>query len=73
MILLPAESLDRKQNHTDSLYRNHCFVDGSLGRSLITVLHELCCDCTSRTLQRSIISEVQLQQSKCEVQLQQSP
>ena len=27
-----AESLDRKQNHTDSLCRKPFFVDGSLGR-----------------------------------------
>ena len=30
--LPPAESLGRKQNHTDSLYRKPFFVDGSLGR-----------------------------------------
>ena len=32
VILLPAESLGRKRNHTDSLCRKPFFVDGSLGR-----------------------------------------
>ena len=32
MIQLPAKSLSRKQNHTDSLCRKPFFVDGSLGR-----------------------------------------
>ena len=32
MIMLPAESLGRKQNHTDSLCRKPFFADGSLGR-----------------------------------------
>ena len=32
MILLPAERLGRKQNHTDSLCRKPFFMDGSLGR-----------------------------------------
>ena len=29
---ISAESLDRKQNHTDSLCRKPFFVDGNLGR-----------------------------------------
>ena len=32
MVYLPAESLDRKQNHMDSLCRKPFFVEGSLGR-----------------------------------------
>ena len=32
MIKLPAESLGRKLNHTDSLCRKPFFVDGSVGR-----------------------------------------
>ena len=32
VILLPAEGLGRKRNHTDSLCRKPFFVDGSLGR-----------------------------------------
>ena len=32
VIQLPAKSLSRKQNHTDSLCRKPFFVDGSLGR-----------------------------------------
>ena len=32
VILLPAETLGRKQNHTDSFCRKPFFVDGSLRR-----------------------------------------
>ncbi|MEW8546019.1 MAG: hypothetical protein AB2693_21050 [Candidatus Thiodiazotropha sp.] len=32
MILLPAEAVDRKQNHADSLCRKPSCTDGSLGR-----------------------------------------
>ena len=32
MILLPAETLGRKQNHEDSLSRKPCFMDNSLGK-----------------------------------------
>ena len=32
MILLPAKSLGRKQNHADSLCRKSFFMDGSPGR-----------------------------------------
>ena len=33
MILLPAETLGRKQNHADSLSRKPFFMDSSLGRN----------------------------------------
>ena len=48
MIKLPAETLGRKQNHTDSLCRQPFFVDSSLGRKqeitkISGLVYTLCC------------------------------
>ena len=58
MILLPAESLGRKQNHTDSLCRKPFFVDGTcslgMGKKSRTVSAEAKYD--GQSLQEAKIS-----------------